>query len=234
MRMTGEGLNTVVSLVPAVSSTTPTPSTNPLASSPPSAWTPLRRRSKSQFDDDDDGSDGVLVSGGGETALSGGGVLHTLPIGVMVVDVFERYIMRVLTSLHRLVGKMVAADVDVGGTVSTMASWRPARPRSDATVRWLWKILRRITRRIERLRAMAPLLALKHASLVNRVGASSASGRTLAFNGGSGNTNGAGPSAALQSDIFLVEALMTKLETSVATFEEVEAAVLRQLVAEGR
>lgn len=142
--------------------------------------------------------------------------LFVLPVDTMDVEVFERYIMKVLTSLHRLAGK-ISYDIDAAG-VGKKTALTTTDNSANATV--LWTLVRRVTRRIEKLRAMEEVLEMKRKSLAAIQQRHAGHGKRTPVN-----------SQQLQGDIFLVEALQAKLVASVSQFEELETNVMEKLCA---
>lgn len=144
----------------------------------------------------------------------------TLPIDTMDVEVFERYIMRVLTSLHRLVGKMSS---ELGGS----SGQRPAG-LSDAevtTATYAWTLVRRVTKRIEKLSIMGPILEQKRAVLLSRIAVLDDKG----CGGGRPSSQDAAQNQKIQSELLLVEALITKVNSSVCAFKDIETATMSAL-----
>lgn len=173
-----------------------------------------------------------------------------LPISAMDVEVFERFIMRVLTSLHRLVAKMhteIAEGSSNSNSSSTMLSPGGLETTSAA---YAWTLVRRVTKRIEKLSIMEPVLEQKRAFLLARTveleHRAAASAVATAANNGSTTVSAAAAAAAasqilhfggqdathyqrVQSELLLVEALMTKVRSSVDTFRGVETSMMAQL-----
>jgi hypothetical protein len=178
-----------------------------------------------------------------------------LPVAAMDVEVFERYIMRTLTSLHRIAAKIAidlhpnGAGVGGGGGVSTVA----VLGEDDVTLRSLWTLVRRTTRRIERLRVMQYVLQLKYASLESQLkqaellmeAAEASPSATFSPSacspGGGAATEAPRHSAAtttsnrstavmtLRGDVFMVEALATKVRSSIEEFQLMETDWMQRL-----
>lgn len=161
-------------------------------------------------------SDDQPLCSASPSSTAAAALADVLPVETMDVEVFERFIMRVLTSLHRLVAK-VSLDMDIGGT----GSGRQPRKCDDVTTRFLWTLVRRITKRIERLRVMIPVLEEKQVVLQRAMRRADAVKDITAVQ-------------AEQSDLFLVEALIAKVLTSVTEFEQVETEMMTRLVGMGR
>ncbi|CUE67931.1 Hypothetical protein, putative [Bodo saltans] len=176
----------------------------------------------------------------------------------MDVEVFERFIMRVLTSLHRLVAKMHseiaeghALHNNGGGGSSNTTMYSPGGLETTSAA-YAWTLVRRVTKRIEKLSIMEPVLEQKRAFLLARTAeleSRAAASVTAGQPGSNINNNGQLSSATaaaaaqilhfggqdathyqrVQSELLLVEALITKVHGSVEMFKEVETKMMAQL-----
>lgn len=228
--------------------------------------TPLKQRSR--MDSSGSGPALAAASVSHSPLLFGGGgaEFDELPIATMDVEVFERYIMRLLTSLHRLALKLRGAAAGNASTTATSAndattlkSLTPTKlalgSRGGAAAlvaAQQWTFVRRVTRRIEKLCVMAPILERKR-DLLNKalnedsraaVAQNSSSrtrdrrstvsiaGAAAAAAGGGDGTSGSTDwlkQSRLQSDLLLVEALITKVQSSVDDFQRFETDAMAAL-----
>ena len=144
-----------------------------------------------------------------------------LPIADMDVEVLERYIARVLTTLHRLVIK-IDFEMDLQGV-------RHRRELTDERRTSLWSLLRRVTRRVERLRCMGDIIGEKLSALgkekrhLAQQRVECKSERLWAFLAKKLN--------ALEGDVCLAEALQSKIIQSIERFERTELLLLTTLCA---
>jgi hypothetical protein len=182
-----------------------------------------------------------------------------LPIGAMDVEVFERFIMRVLTSLHRLVAKMHSEIAEGhalhnagGGSSGGSTTIHSPGGLETTSAAYAWTLVRRVTKRIEKLSIMEPVLEQKRAFLLARTAelesrAAASADAVVSQSGGKevGGRNMLAAAAAaqilhfggqdathyqrVQSELLLVEALITKVHGSVETFQEVETKMMAQL-----
>jgi hypothetical protein len=182
-----------------------------------------------------------------------------LPIGAMDVEVFERFIMRVLTSLHRLVAKMHSEIAEGhalhnagGGSSGGSTTMHSPGGLETTSAAYAWTLVRRVTKRIEKLSIMEPVLEQKRAFLLARTAelesrAAASADAVVSQSGGkeAGGRNMSAAAAAaqilhfggqdathyqrVQSELLLVEALITKVHGSVETFQEVETKMMAQL-----
>ncbi len=132
-----------------------------------------------------------------------------LDVAAIDCEVFERLIMRILTSLRRLYHK-ISYELD-----SSEAGRKcPSHGASDDHRSYLWTLMRRVTRRIEKLRALLDVLSKK---------------KELSVQGGEQPRRKSSSSSSSDNDVYLLEALHGKVEKTIVEYEGLETFVMRKL-----
>ena len=134
--------------------------------------------------------------------------LAVLDVEAIDCEVFERLIMRILTSLRRLYHK-ISYELDQS-EMGRRGAFSQANA-SDDQRSYLWTLTRRVTRRIEKLRALLDVLVRKKELTLERI-AKQQSAKTVTAN-----------------DVYLLEALHGKVEKTITEYEDLESFVMRSL-----
>ncbi len=130
-----------------------------------------------------------------------------LDIGAIDCEVFERLIMRILTSLRRLYHK-ISFELDSIESGRQGGGSRDGRCGNDQRC-YMWTLTRRVTRRNEKLRSLLDVLLQKKDLSIAR---EAMPGKKTPI-----------------SEVYLLEALYGKVEKSIAEYEGLESVVMKQL-----
>ena len=154
-----------------------------------------------------------------------------LPIEEMDVEVFERRTMRILTTLKRLSNEYALYTDECG--IGKRRAFDPSTATAVQRMK-LWRLTTRMTRRIEKLRALHGVLGLKAASIERRIAALEKERYEAGMRGGAAlrtvlKRQSRLNVAKIQGEQYLLEALQERVSTTVAVHEELETRIMQTL-----